>query len=89
MLLEHWTSNGSNNNTGVVSSNPEHVTIKLPLVRKAMGNHLVKSTFLEKLRVLSMVSAKLEIEYVTQVTVLIPKENKFEAGTETLSLARN
>ena len=30
-------------NTGAVSSNPVRVTIKTPLVRKAMGNHLTKT----------------------------------------------
>ena len=34
--------------TGVVSSNPTRVTIKAPLMRKATGNHLIESTFLEK-----------------------------------------
>lgn len=33
----------------VVSSNPTHIPIKAPLVRKAAGNHLMISTFLEKL----------------------------------------
>ena len=32
---------------GVLSSNPVRVTMKTPLVRKATGNHLVKSTSLE------------------------------------------
>ena len=35
-------------NTGVVSSNPARVTIKTPLARKSTGNHLIKSTSLEK-----------------------------------------
>ena len=35
-------------NTGVVSSIPLCVTFKTPLVRKATGNHLMNSTFLEK-----------------------------------------
>ena len=35
---------------GFVSSIPARVTIKAPLVRKATGNHLVKSTSLEKTR---------------------------------------
>ena len=47
--------------TGVVSSNPACVALKTSLGRKAMGNHRIKSTFL-----LSLVSAKLEIEYATQ-----------------------
>ena len=34
-----------------------------------MGNHLVKSTSLEKLTVLSLVSAKLEIESTTSLTI--------------------
>ena len=35
-------------NTGDVSMNHTRVTIKTPLVRKATGNHLIKSTSLEK-----------------------------------------
>ena len=35
-------------NIGLVSSNPAHVTIKGALMRKATGNHLIKSTSLEK-----------------------------------------
>ena len=53
-------------NTGVVSSILPCVTLKTPSVRKATGNHLVNSISLEKLRALSLVSAKLEIEYATQ-----------------------
>ena len=34
--------------TRVVSLSPTRVTIKTPLERKAMGNHLIKSTSLEK-----------------------------------------
>ena len=34
----------------VGSSNPARVTIKIRLARKATGNHLIKSTFLEKAR---------------------------------------
>ena len=41
-------------------------TIKTPLARKAAGNHLVKVTFLDRLRAMSLVSATLEIEYGTQ-----------------------
>ena len=52
--------------TGVISSNPARVTIKMPLTSKATGNHLVKSTFLVKSRALSLVSATIEIEYATQ-----------------------
>ena len=37
-------------------------------MRKATGNHLVKTTSLEKPRVLSLVSATLEIEYAMQYT---------------------
>ena len=33
-----------------------------------MEDHLIKSTFLEKLRPVSLVSATLEIEYATQLT---------------------
>ena len=35
-------------NTGVVSSMPPCVTFKTPLARKVTGNHLLKSTSLEK-----------------------------------------
>ena len=52
-------------NTGVVSLIPLCVIVKTPLVSKATRNHLIKPTSLEKLRTLSLVSAKLKIEYVT------------------------
>ena len=42
-----WLSLGTHN-TGVVSSNPTPVTIEKPLVRKATGNHRIKSFFLGK-----------------------------------------
>ena len=42
----------------------KRVTVKTPLARKVTGNHLIKSTCLEKRKALSLVSAKLEIEYV-------------------------
>ena len=51
-------------NTGVA-----RVTIIRQLVRKVMGNHLIKSTSLEKLRAVSLVSAKLEIEYAMQLNI--------------------
>ena len=51
-------------NTGVVSSIPPCATIKTPSVRKAVGNHLIKSTLIVKLR--ALVTATLEIEYATQ-----------------------
>ena len=35
-------------NTGLVSSVPPCVTIKSPFVRKGMGDHLIKSSSLEK-----------------------------------------
>ena len=60
--LSMWTDN-----TAVVSSIHPCVTIKAPLVRKATGNHLIKSTSLEKLRVLSLISATLEIEYAMKL----------------------
>ena len=41
--------------TGVVTSIPPCVTIIMPLVRNATGNHLIKSTSLGKLRALSLV----------------------------------
>ena len=40
-----WTQN-----TGVVSSIPSCVTFKTPLVKKAMGDHLMNSTSLEKIQ---------------------------------------
>ena len=65
---------------GVVSSNPTRVIIKTPL---ATGNHLIKSTSLEKLRAVSLVSAKLEIEYAMQLNISTalacnPKEEEIE-----------
>ena len=39
---------------------------KTPWMRKARGNHVIKSTSLENLRALSLVSATLEVEYPTQ-----------------------
>ena len=53
-------------NTRIVSSIPPCVTFKTPLARKATGNHLMNSTFLEKLRAASLVAATLEIEYATE-----------------------
>ena len=58
-------------NTGVVSSIPPCVTFKTPLVRKATGNHLMKSISLEKLRALSLVSATLEIEHAMKLVSLL------------------
>ena len=53
---------------GVASSNPAPVTIKTPLMKKAMGSHPIKSTSLGKeLRNLSLVAATLEIEYAAQI----------------------
>ena len=52
-------------NTGVASSIPPCVIIKMPLVRKATGNHQMNSTSLKKLRALPLVSATLKIEFVT------------------------
>ena len=57
---------GWTHNTGVGSSIPLCVTIKTPLVRKAMGSHLKKPLATNKLRALSLVSATLEIEYAMQ-----------------------
>ena len=53
-------------NAGVVSSIPPCVTFKTPLVRKAMGSHLLNSTSLEKTHSPVSGSATLEIEYATQ-----------------------
>ena len=41
-------------------------TINTPMVRNATDNHLMNSTFLEKVNALSLVSATLEIKYATQ-----------------------
>ena len=49
-----------------MSSNPAHVAMKTSSVRKAVRNHTIKSTCLEKLTALSLVSGTLEIEYATQ-----------------------
>ena len=51
-------------NAGGVSSNPARVTVKVPLVKKTTGNHLIKSNSLLEFRALSLVSAVLEIEFV-------------------------
>ena len=66
------------------------VIIKTPLVRKEIGNHFIKSTFLEKLRALSLVSAWLEIEYATQQLSPIQgwigfKEEKFTGALRDLN----
>ena len=45
--LDYWLG-VRNHNVEVVSSNPARVTIKTPLARNATGNHLTKSTSLEK-----------------------------------------
>ena len=50
-----WLS-ARTHNAGVVSSNPASVTIKGLLARKVKGNHLIKSTSLEK----TMASATLK-----------------------------
>ena len=52
-------------NTRVVSSKPARVTMKTSLARNATGNHIIKFTSLEKLRVLSSASATLKVEYTT------------------------
>ena len=54
------------NNTRVVSSNPTRARIITPLVRKAIGNQRINTISPEKFRALSLVSATLEIEHVTQ-----------------------
>ena len=53
-------------NAGCVTLNPTHVTIKTPLVGKAMGNHLIKSTSLKKPRALFLISAMLEMVYAVE-----------------------
>ena len=55
-----------NHNTGVVSSNPARHN-KAQLMGRATGNHLIKSTSLEKLRAQSLVSVTLEIECAMQI----------------------
>ena len=68
-------------NTGFVSLISPCATKKAPLMRKATGNHLLKSTFLEKAQYPVLVSATIEIEYATQqfllhmVEVLVIKQN--------------
>ena len=54
-------------NARIMSLIPPSDTIDTPLARKATGNHLLKSTSLERL--LSPVSATLKIEYVTQLVI--------------------
>ena len=51
-------------NTGVVSLIPPCVAFKTPLVGKATGNQIMKSTSVEKTQ--PLVSATLEIKYATQ-----------------------
>ena len=46
--------------------NPARISSKTLLARKEMGNHLIKSTPLEKFKALSLVSAVLVIECATQ-----------------------
>ena len=46
-VVMRWLSVRTHN-TGVLSSNPTRVTIEMPLVRQATGNHLIKSTFRKK-----------------------------------------
>ena len=55
--------------TGVVSSSHTRATMKAPLVKKAKGNHLIKSIPEKKFRALSLVSATPEIEYATVLTI--------------------
>ena len=50
-IVEWWNGvmvKHADHNAGVLSSIPPCVTIEMPLVRKAMGSHLIKSTSLEK-----------------------------------------
>ena len=61
-----WWLGMRTHNTWVFSSVPICVTMITPLVRKATGNYLMKSTSLENVRVMSLVSATLEIEYAMQ-----------------------
>ena len=71
-------------NTGVVSPIPPCVIFKMPLARKATGNHLMNSTFLEKLRAASLVAATLEIEYATEfkATLHVPLVSYFQFTRE-------
>ena len=58
-------------NTGVVSEIPPCVTVKTPLVKMTTGNYIMNSTSLKELRAMSLVSATLEIEYATQLYIVI------------------
>ena len=49
--------------------------MKILLVRKATGNHLIKSTSLEKAQSPVSGSAALEIEYATQYLKDVSKKN--------------
>ena len=48
------------------SPNPARFTIKAPLLRKARGNHFIKSTSLESLKALYLASVKFQIKDVVQ-----------------------
>ena len=52
-------------------SNHTRVTIKTPLAKKATGDHPIKSNSLERLRALSLVSARLESEYAMRESQLL------------------
>ena len=54
----------------VVSSNPPCVTINTPLVRKAVGNYLMKATSLEKAQSLVSGFATLETMCMLRSNVL-------------------
>ena len=68
-----------------MSSNQGRVTIKAPQARKTTGNHLTKSTFLGKLRPLSLVSAKVEIEYAVQLRSTHWQEKPVDEQNQRLS----
>ena len=61
-------------NTGIMSSNHACVGIKTLLVRKATGNHFIKSTSLEETQS-PLVSAKLEIECATETLCEMKYDN--------------
>ena len=66
-------------NAGVLSSKPPNFARNAPLARKSTGNCLVRLTsFLEKLTVLSLGAAKVEIEYATYELNAIKYHNELK-----------
>ena len=56
-----------NCNAGILSLNPARFAIKVPMVRKATGNHLVKPTSLGETQSPVFYSALLKIEHAMQL----------------------